>query len=120
MDRLSEVDRIPHPSEEVIADLTPIDFDADTELNWSAMVGEKVDHVMSAIESVDSSVLDVVDRQMTMIADTFGETIKATQALFAALIRLKSEEASTVQQKKERTVDLLRKLEQTMNFIRNV
>jgi hypothetical protein len=57
---------------------------------------------------------------MCSIAQTFEETIKATQALFAGMMRLKNTETPHVQEKKGRTVKLLRKLERTMHFLRNV
>jgi hypothetical protein len=120
MEHLSDDVSIPCPSKEILADLTPIDFEGDEEFNWSATVDEKVDRAISMIDTVDSSVLDVVGHQMTVIAETFEETIKATQTLFAALVRLKSTQTAMVQQKKETTTKLLRKLQQTMTFLRTV
>jgi hypothetical protein len=98
--------------------LPHIDFDAEDDPNWSQAVHSQVESAISAIEAVDSEVLDIIGGQMDVLAQTFAEAIQSTQALFSALVRMKHAQIAVLQTKTAETAELLEKLETTMAWIR--
>jgi hypothetical protein len=115
-----ETTEIPHPSGDLLEHLPQIDFDAEDDPNWSQAVTSQVESAISAIEAVDSEVLDIIGGQMDELAQTFGEAIQSTQALFSALVQMKRAQIAVLHAKTAQTAELLEKLETTMAWIRTL
>lgn len=86
----------------------------------SESVKEKVEMIINDLDSIDSKTINIIEEQMKNVSDLFEKSIKAAQQLFENLMKLKDNQVNAVNEKKERTVELLSKLEITIDYIRKL
>ena len=71
--------------------------------------------VCENIESIDVTVLDIIGSQMEKITQMHTELIESTKRLFSALVNLKSAQHDFISAKRQQTIQLLKKIEKTIN-----
>lgn len=86
----------------------------------SIFVTHEVERVVEDINTIDSRVIDIIGVQMSEISDMCHHCIKSCELLFESLVRLKEHEVSLVETKKQDTISLLQKIEDTLGFIRKL
>lgn len=113
-------DDFPFPSAEATSQLVAQDMKSIFETNNCRFIDDEITRIVENIESTDAAVLDIIGAQMEKISMMHNDIIESTKRLFQALVNLKSLQLELISSKKQQTVQLLTKIENTIHSISKI
>ncbi|EAX98217.1 hypothetical protein TVAG_263340 [Trichomonas vaginalis G3] len=111
---------IREPSDTITDQLSRTKVDFESKSNMPELIKNSITQVMSKVDEVDNSVIDIIGAQMEFLTAEFQDCIKATQDLFTALTNLKDGQTEIVRRKASNATSLASSIEKTMTCIRRL
>ncbi|EAX96022.1 hypothetical protein TVAG_369320 [Trichomonas vaginalis G3] len=111
---------IQEPQKSITEQLEKTVLDFESENPVEKTIDDGINTLISKIEEIDMSVIDVVGNQMSALSKEFDSLISNTQKLFTDLSNLKTTQQDILNAKMDDTIALVSKLQNTMNSIRKI
>ena len=108
---------IPFPSEDLSRKLFTIDFDQAYEHKTSKIIDDELTKIFADIENSDMTCLDIIGSQMEKMMQMHEELLNTTKKLFSSLVGLKNIQVEIISAKRQQTIQTLRKIENTIDYI---